>query len=92
MAEVSDVVRTRRVEVVDEQGRVRAVLGLIGQDESSTIWGLVVRDQNGRDRAWVIHDRELAEVALDFGGNTVASLTVSDTGEPSLFLGEEGDV
>jgi hypothetical protein len=40
----------------------------------------------------MIHDRELAEVALDFGGNTVASLTVSDTGEPSLFLTEEGDV
>jgi len=92
MAEASEVVRTRRVEVVDEEGRVRAVLGLIGKDEFSTIWGLVVRDQDGRDRAWVLHDREGAEVALDFGGNTVASLSVSDTGEPGLFLAEEGDV
>lgn len=90
MAEASDVVRTRRLEVVDDEGRVRVLAGLIGQDEQTTIFGLVVRDRNGRDRAWVYDYIDGAvEIALDWGGDTVASLGVSDTGEPYLFLAEE---
>lgn len=90
MAEVSGVVRTRRVEVVDDGGRVRAVIGLIGRDEQTTIFGLVIRDANGRDRAWVYDYIDgAAEIALDWGGDTAASLGVSDTGEPYLFLAED---
>lgn len=90
MAEASDVVRTRRLEVVDDEGNVRVLAGLIHRDEMTTIYGLVVRDANGRDRAWVYeYDDGGAEVVLDFGGNTVASLGVSDTGEPYVFLAEE---
>lgn len=88
MAEASEVTRTRRVEVVDEEGRVRVLLGLIGRDTESEIWGLVVRDENGRDRTWIVHDGPVAEVALDFGGDTVASLCVGDDGEASLYLAD----
>jgi hypothetical protein len=88
VAEASDVVRTRRIEVVDEEGRVRVVLGLLGHGEVP-IFGLRVRDENGRDRAWVQHDGAAAEVGLDFGGDTVASLSVSDDGTTGLYL-EEG--
>lgn len=88
MAEASEVTRTRRVEVVDGDGRVRVLLGLIAHDELCEIWGMVVRDENGRDRLWAIHDGPTAEVALDFGGNTVASLCVGDDGEASLDLAD----
>jgi hypothetical protein len=36
-----------------------------------------------------MHGGPLAEVALDFGGNLAAALTVDDWGEASLFLGED---
>jgi hypothetical protein len=85
MAEVSDVVRTRRVEVVDDGGVVRIVLGVLGEG-GGPIFGLMVQDENGRCRAWVLHDGAAAEVGLDFGGNTVGALGVSDTGAPYLFL------
>ena len=87
MAEGSDVVRTRRIEVVDDEGRVRAVLGLLGQGDGET-FGLVVRDGQGRDRAWVVAEAVTAEVGLDSGGETVAALTVDSLGGPDLFLAD----
>jgi hypothetical protein len=85
VAEVSDVVRARRIEVVDDEGRVRVVIGLLGQGDSP-IFGLVVQDESGHGRGWVQHDGAAAEVGLDFGGNTVAALNVSDSGRPRLFM------
>ena len=85
-----NLIRTRRLEVVDDKGRVRVAVGLIGQDEQTTIFGVVVRDVNGRNRAWAIdYDDGAAEFGLDWGGNTVAALSVDDSGEPSLYLAEE---
>lgn len=85
MAEVSDVIRTRRLEVVDERGRVRVVLGFIGRGEGP-IFGVAIQDESGRGRVWMLHDGAAAEVGLDHGGNVVAALSVADNGTPSLFL------
>jgi hypothetical protein len=87
MAEASDVVRTKRVEVVDERGAVRVVIGLITAGEEEVV-GIVVRDERGRDRAWLLHRGASAEVGLDHGGDTAAALAVADDGEARLFLAE----
>lgn len=88
MAEATEVVRTRRIEVVDDRGRVRVMIGMVGLGEGP-IFGLVVQDENGRDRAWVQHEGPAAEVGLDHEGDTVAALRVDDDGDGHLFLGGE---
>lgn len=88
MAESSEVVRTRRLEIVDGKGNVRVVAGFLGTGEGP-IFGVAVRDGHGRDRVWVLHSQLGAEVGLDFDGDTVAALTVSDFGEPNLYLDEQ---
>ena len=80
-------VRTQRIEVVDGDGRVRIVLGVLGQGDGD-VFGIVVRDETGRDRAAMLHDGPAAEVALDFAGNTVAALTVAADGRAELVLPE----
>lgn len=60
---------------------------MLGQGDSP-IFGLVVQDETGRDRAWVQHDGPGAEVGLDHGGDTAIALTVSESGEPSLLLAD----
>ncbi|HEX7167498.1 MAG TPA: hypothetical protein VF230_11015 [Acidimicrobiales bacterium] len=78
------MVRTRRIEVVDAEGRVRVVVGNVGVTDD--IFGLVVRNGYGRDRVWMLAQERVAEVGLDHGGNTVAALSVSDEGDPALYL------
>lgn len=79
--------RTRRVEVVDEAGRVRVVIGKLGPTPDGAVYGLAVLNEHGRHHIWVVSDGLWAEVGLDHEGNTVAAFSVSDTGEPNLFLG-----
>lgn len=80
------VVRTQRVEVVDEQGWVRAVVGRVGRAEGD-VFGITVVDTRGRQRAWVVADDSWAEVGLDHEGDTAAALGVNATGVPGLYLG-----
>jgi hypothetical protein len=75
----SKVVRAERVEVVDSDGRVRLVLGLLGRGDDE-VWGVAVRNAAGRDRVWMVAEGTTAEVGLDFGGNTVAALAVGEDG------------
>lgn len=82
----ADVVRTRRVEVIDEQGRVRAVVGRIGRAEGD-VFGVTAIDTRGRQRVWVVAEDSWAEVGLDHGGDTAAALGVNDEGVPELYLG-----
>lgn len=82
-----DVVRTRRVEVVDEQGRVRAVVGRVGRAEGD-VFGVTVIDSHGRQRVWVVAEDSWAEVGLDHEGDTAAALGVNDEGATELYLGD----
>jgi hypothetical protein len=83
----TEVVRAQRFEMVDEKGRVRAVLGLLGSGEDD-VYGLRVQDEHGRARVWVAHDGPCAEVGLDHDGNTVAALTVAYDGSAAVFIEE----
>lgn len=80
-------IRATRIEVVDQAGRVRAVLGRLGESEHG-VYGVAVCDENGRERAWLLHDGPAAEVGIDFDGNTVAALTVAADGRAELVLPE----
>jgi len=83
----SKTIRATRIEVVDKAGRVRLVLGCLGQGDGE-VFGIVVRDEHGRDRAAMLHDGPAAEVALDFDGNTVAALTVAADGRAELVVAD----
>ena len=85
MAEATDVVRTHRVEIIDNEGRVRLLLGLVGRG-ADEMWGVVVRNERGRDRAWLATDGPAAVVGFDHAGNLVASLGVDEDGMPDLYL------
>lgn len=73
--EVIDVVRTRRVEVVDEQGRVRATLGS-GVDPEAV--GLRIYDRRGSERISVINLPYGAVISLSHEGNPVAHIECAD--------------
>lgn len=89
MEQPHKVVRTERIEIHDESGRVRIIIGRMEPDHHDDgLFGVVVRSAGGRDRVWVLAEERTAEVGLDWRGNTVAALSVSDTGEPGLFLEE----
>lgn len=84
----TDVVRARRFELVDEGGKVRAVLGNLARDTDADHWpGLVLRNSSGRDRAWLMVHNLGVELAFDLGGNTVAVLEVHDPGAETLNPG-----
>jgi len=84
---LTEPIKTRRVEIVDAKGRVRIVLGYLGEGDGE-VFGIVVRDSKGRDRAAMLHDGPAAEVALDFAGNTVAALTVAADGRAELIVSD----
>lgn len=90
MAEASDVVRTRRIEVVDDEGQVRVVLGYLGEGDGP-VYGMSLRDEHGHERLWVLHDRADAEVGLCHRGNIAAALTVSEWGQPFLYMGDDAE-
>lgn len=80
-------IRATRIEVLDKDGRVRLLLGCLGQGDGD-VFGIVVRDQHGRDRAAMLHDGPSAEVALDYDGNTVAALAVAADGRAELVVAD----
>ena len=86
MGKGTRTIRAERVEIVDKTGRVRVVLGKLGKGEGD-VFGIVVRDENGRDRVWLVQDGAAAAVGLDHGGDTVASVSVG-AGPPRLWLAE----
>jgi hypothetical protein len=49
---VERVVRADRVEVVDAEGRVRVVLGMLVDN----VFGMALLDALGRERAWLLVD------------------------------------
>ena len=84
----ADIVRARRFELVDDRGRVRAVLGNLVRYADDAFWpGLTLRNAHGRDRVWLmVHDLG-PELCFDLGGNTVAEVGVLDPGPDTAVPG-----
>jgi hypothetical protein len=77
----ADVVRARRFELIDDSGRVRAVLGNLAREGDDAYWpGLALRDASGRDRVSLMVHNLGPELAYDFGVNIVIVLGVLDPG------------
>ncbi len=82
---VSEVVKARNFLLVDENGKTRAALEMIG-DESS----LVLSDKSGKERATLKVDNDFGPDLrmLDENGKTLAMLVVVK-GDPFLDLSDE---
>jgi hypothetical protein len=84
-----DVVRARRLEVVDDKGRGRVVL-----EAADDVTGMVLKDRTGRPAAWLgLYDDD--SPALNFlragDGELVACLRLMNGRTPGLFLvGQDG--
>lgn len=80
--------RASRFEVVDGEGRVRAVLGLLdtvpGGDPDV---GLVLLDQQGRRRLWVAIEPTGPVVVVDQDGNIAFELGVHDPDDEGGHVG-----
>lgn len=82
------VVRARRLEILDSKGRVRAVLGdLAPAQADSPDFGLALLDAQGARRAWLSLAPHGPVVGLDHSGNTVAEMGVTDSGGDALGTG-----
>lgn len=82
------VVRATRVELVDRQGTVRAVLGpLDTPDPGSPIYGLALLDETGRQRVWLSLDGTGPNLVFDLAGNNLLSLGVNDPAVDALHVG-----
>jgi hypothetical protein len=75
-----EVLRASRFEVIDGDGRVRAVLG--GVAEFDHQWGLSVFDRDGHERAVLtVGDEEAALVLVHAVGNIAVQLSAFDGAE-----------
>lgn len=75
--DVAPVVRAHRFELVDQKGRVRAVLGDIGTPDAFAP-GLVLLDRRGRQRSWLALFAFGPMLCFEVDGNEVLNLGVSD--------------
>lgn len=78
--------QTERVEVVDAEGRVRLVLGDVGNPERpGEVFGVAIVDPAGRQRAWLALDESGAALVFDRTGNASVELGVHDgTGQATV--------
>jgi hypothetical protein len=84
----SEVLQTRRIEVVDEQNRVRLVLGLLRRSEGAEgAFGLSILDTTGRVRVWLALEETGPTLVFDESGNAVLQLGVDDPSPDSLRTG-----
>jgi hypothetical protein len=82
------VARVRRVEVVDDEGRVRLILGeLGGLGPTLPVFGVAVVDAAGRHRSWLALDETGPALVFDQGGNGVIYLGVNDVGSGAVGPG-----
>ena len=88
-AEVQDVVKAKRFELVDSSGRNRAVLGFPETDETEYRPGLFVKDENGVVRSELsVADSICANLFL-FDENHTSRVILTTVGD-SPFLGLNG--
>ena len=82
------VVRANRVELVDQDGAVRAVLGqLDSPDPGAPVFGLALLDEAGRQRVWLSLDGSGPVLVFDLAGNNVITLGVNDPTADALHVG-----
>jgi hypothetical protein len=74
------VLRARRFELVDDRGRVRAVLGDVRGDFESSGWGLELYDDAGSARLVVLLAPWGPLISIAAAGNAVLELGHSDPG------------
>lgn len=69
------VLRARRLEIVDDQGRIRASIAADRDPyEGDVTVGLELLDEDGTARAWLVDVCGVAQLALALGGDQVAVL------------------
>jgi hypothetical protein len=69
------VLRARRLEIVDDQGRIRASIAADRDPyEGDVTVGLELLDEDGSARAWLVDVCGAAQLALALGGDQVAVL------------------
>ena len=83
----ADLLRARRVEVVDGDGNVRVVLGAVEAPDGSPSFGLALLDADGRPRAWLALPPSGPELAFNLGGNVVVHVGVTDAGPEAVDVG-----
>lgn len=82
-----DVVRARRVEIVDDQNRVVITLGLLGEGHED-MFGLRVDEPYGRAWIDVVVDGFTSVVSLGSRGDVAAVISVDGSGEAHLYLND----
>ncbi len=77
-----EAIRARRVELVDEHGVVRAVVGDLTDDDvgGPGTFGFGVLGTDGRMRVWLALDPSGPVLVFDQAGNVALQLGVSDPG------------
>lgn len=85
MEQGTGVVRATRFELLDEQGRVRAVLGLLGRG-TADVFGLTLLNEYGGQRAWIVADGPTAQMGIDHGGNQAAVMSANGEGFASVAV------
>jgi hypothetical protein len=72
-------VRATRIEVVDDEGNLRATLGpLPTPDQDRPMFGLALLGDDGRPRVWLSVDSNGPTLAFDLAGNVVLEAGVWD--------------
>lgn len=81
-------VRARRVEVVDDEGRLRAVLGEVARPaQQAPSFGLVLYDEHGRARLWAAVEDTGPVLVLDQDGNVGVEVGVHDPNDDTDHVG-----
>lgn len=84
----TEVVRTLRLEIVDREERVRAVVGdLESPDDRHAVYGLSIIDTGGHERISVALPVEGPSLVFDLGGNIVAQVGVNDPRDDAVHVG-----
>lgn len=86
---ISDVVRTRRFELLDDRDRLRAVIETGDGDEGSIETGLRILDARGSERLLVAHMAWGAVISLAHEGDTVLEIECMDDLASNAYPGSK---
>lgn len=88
LPEAEHVLQVRRLEIVDGDGRVRAVLGDIGPAApAGPEFGLALLDAQGEHRVWLSVGPQGPVLVFDAAGNAVVEVGVHDESSDALHVG-----